>query len=48
MFDSYNKVQQAVLETTLGLIIEKELQSDFHVADCQEIRDFYRKHLSLF
>ncbi|MEK3670106.1 TetR/AcrR family transcriptional regulator [Paenibacillus sp. FSL R10-2771] len=27
MFDSYNKVQQAVLETTLGLIIEKELQA---------------------
>ncbi|MEI2393796.1 TetR/AcrR family transcriptional regulator [Paenibacillus phytohabitans] len=27
MFDNYNKVQQAVLETTLGLIIEKELQA---------------------
>lgn len=27
MFDSYNKVQQAVLETTLHLIIEKELQA---------------------
>ncbi|MBW4080582.1 TetR family transcriptional regulator [Paenibacillus sp. S150] len=27
MFDKYNKVQQAVLETTLALIIEKELQA---------------------
>ncbi len=27
MFDRYNKVQKAVLETTLSLIIEKELQA---------------------
>ncbi|MNC25448.1 HTH-type transcriptional repressor Bm3R1 [compost metagenome] len=27
MFDKYNKVQKAVLETTLALIIEKELQA---------------------
>ncbi|WP_042162511.1 TetR/AcrR family transcriptional regulator [Paenibacillus gorillae] len=27
MFDSYNKVQKAVLETTLNLIIDKELQA---------------------
>lgn len=27
MFDAYNKVQKAVLETTLALIIEKELQA---------------------
>jgi AcrR family transcriptional regulator len=27
MFSNYNKVQQAVLETTLSLIIEKELQA---------------------
>lgn len=27
MFENYNKVQQAVLETTLNLLIEKELQA---------------------
>lgn len=27
MFDKYNKVQKAILETTLSLIIEKELQA---------------------
>ena len=27
MFESYNKVQQAVLETTLGILIEKDLQA---------------------
>ncbi|MCC3381656.1 TetR/AcrR family transcriptional regulator [Paenibacillus farraposensis] len=27
MFEGYNKVQQAVLETTLGILIEKDLQA---------------------
>ncbi|MBB6730954.1 TetR/AcrR family transcriptional regulator [Cohnella zeiphila] len=27
MFESYNKVQKAVLETTLGILIEKDLQA---------------------
>ncbi|WP_258168884.1 hypothetical protein [Paenibacillus sp. AR247] len=48
MFEKYNKVQQAVLETTLRIIIEKRAAGDVDGADRQGIGRVYRKYLSLF